>query len=315
MLTYFISGSNGYTIRTSQTTSTAFTMSLQDMLKQTNSTASITSISYNECESMVSFTASISNVNIGDEFRATLTNGITDLWNGSIQVFASQSINKPAYVNQIPVDEEFISRDSSNTFVYWDQDAIPTPTTTIAPTTTTTQAPTTTTTTTLAPTTTTTVSPTTTLAPTTTTTTAAGVNANFYFGNQVGANGFDVCVSGNTDTTITFVSVKSYNLLMSSDSGCTTPYGTVWNNQFPSNGYSLPSAGALLACNSGGNISGTYYRTRVSGSLTFDSPAGTSTLLTFDISGSGYQDLTYSGYTLRVHAAGCTLNNAGASCP
>lgn len=121
MLTYFISGSNGYTIRTSQSPSTAFTMSLQDMLTQTNSTASITSVSYNECESMVSFTASISGANIGQEFRATLTNGTTDLWNGSIQVFASQSVAKPSYVNQIPNEETFKSADTSNTFVYWEQ--------------------------------------------------------------------------------------------------------------------------------------------------------------------------------------------------
>jgi len=285
-------------------------MSLQDMLKQTNSTASITSISYNECESMVSFTASISNVNIGDEFRATLTNGITDLWNGSIQVFASQSINKPAYVNQIPVDEEFISRDSSNTFVYWDQDAIPTPTTTIAPTTT--QAPTTTTT--IAPTTTTTLAPTTTttLAPTTTTTTAAGVNANFFFGNQIGGSGFDVCISGSTDGVIDSVVVQEYKLFMSSDAGCTTPYGTTWDLQTTPSIYNF-NGQVTRACSSGGSISpGNFYRTRVSGSVQFQYQPGSlvSPLLSFDISGSGFQDVTFAGRTLRIYAAGCTLNNS-----
>lgn len=117
MLTYFISGSNGYTIRTSQTTSTALTMSLQDMLTQVNSTASIVSQSYNQCESMLSFTASISGAYVGQEFRATLTNGASDLWNGSIQIFGSQSVSKPEYVNQIPLNSGSISADSSNEYI------------------------------------------------------------------------------------------------------------------------------------------------------------------------------------------------------
>jgi len=70
---------------------------------------------------MVSFTASISSVNIGDEFRATLTNGIEDIWNGSIQVFASQSVAKPSYVNQIPYEETFKSADIGTEFKYWEQ--------------------------------------------------------------------------------------------------------------------------------------------------------------------------------------------------
>jgi len=117
MLTYFISGSNGYTIRTSQTTSNAFTMSLQDMLTQVNSTATIVSQSYNQCESMASFTASISGAYVGQEFRATLTDGVSDLWNGSIQIFGSQSVSKPEYINQIPINSGSISADSSNEYI------------------------------------------------------------------------------------------------------------------------------------------------------------------------------------------------------
>lgn len=117
MLTYFISGSNGYTLRTSQTTGNAFTMSLQDMTRLTNTTASMTNISYNDCESMLSFTASISNVVIGEEYRATLTDGVDTLWNGSVQVFTSQSIDKPIYKTQ---NDGFISHDSSNEYVIID---------------------------------------------------------------------------------------------------------------------------------------------------------------------------------------------------
>lgn len=117
MLTYFISGSNGYTLRTSQTTGNAFTMSLQDMTRLTNTTASMTNISYNDCESMLSFTASISNAVIGEEYRATLTDGVDTLWNGSVQVFTSQSIDKAIYKTQ---NDGFISHDSSNEYVIID---------------------------------------------------------------------------------------------------------------------------------------------------------------------------------------------------
>ena len=305
MLTYFLTGNNAYTIRTSQSPSTAFTMSLQDMLKQTNSTASITSVSYNECESMVSFTASISGANVGQEFRVTLTNGTTDIWNGSLQVFASQSVNKPAYVNQIPVDGEFISKDSSNTFVYWEQ-ATPSPTTT-----TTTAAPTTTTT--LAPTTNTTS--TTTAAPTTTTTAAPGVvDLVFQFGSQIGGNGFDVCWSGSNSSAqsilIQFGELKQF---MSSDSGCTTPYGTSWDINPTGRDYNfLPgfSANGNWSSTSGGSLSGgPYYRSRISGSVRIDVGTGYSPYETFDITGSQYKDITYNGVTARVLGPNCTLNN------
>lgn len=117
MLTYFIPGGNVFTIRTAPTTSTAVTMSLQDMLTQVNTTASITSASYNECESILSFTASISGAYEGQEFRTVIRIGTTDLYNGSVQVFGSQSISKPEYVNQIPLASGSLSSDSSNQFI------------------------------------------------------------------------------------------------------------------------------------------------------------------------------------------------------
>ena len=117
MLTYFISGSNEYTFRTNQIICNSLTMSLQDMLTQTNTTASIISSSYNQYESMLSFTASINNAYVGQEFRATLLDGTTDLWNGSIQIYASQSVSKPEYVNQIPLNGERLSAESTNEYI------------------------------------------------------------------------------------------------------------------------------------------------------------------------------------------------------
>lgn len=123
MLTYITSGSNAYTIRTEPTASNSFTMSLQDMTTQVNSTASLSGVTYNGYESLLSFTASINNTNVAQEFRATLLNGTTDIWHGSIQVFMSQS-NSPQYksisANQIPLDGNEVSHVSTNQYVILD---------------------------------------------------------------------------------------------------------------------------------------------------------------------------------------------------
>lgn len=299
MLTYFIPGGNGYTIRTSQTTSTAFTMSLQDMLTQVNSTASIVSASYSPCESIASFTASIANAYIGQEFRARLTNGATDIWNGSLQVFASQSPAKTEYINQIPLDGDVISFNSGNEYIILNPNTTTT-TTTAAPTTTTTAGPTTTTT-----------------AGPTTTTTAAPAFAQVFFGRQVGGQGFNTCFSGSTNGPIDSVVILENKTFMSSDSNCTIPYGTSWNMSslpfiYNFNGSQSPTS------TSGGSLSpGNFYRTRISGSFYFQYQPGslTSSVFTYNISGSGFQDFTYAGGTVRINGAGCVLNDATPGCP
>ncbi len=327
MLTYFLPGYNTYKIRTKQIPSGSnfLRVDVQNMLTLDDYSFlnSPNQWSYDECESIVnvSFNLDIAlDVNVGDEYRIFLTPAITSstrpftyldpVWHGSLQVFASQSVDKTGYVNQIPVDEEFISRQSTNEFVYWDQTTVaPTPTTTQAPTTTTTTLATTTTT--IAPTT------TTTLAPTTTTTAApGGIDAMFRFGRQAGGMGFDVCVSGSTNGNISEVAIWDYNLFMSSDSACTIPYGTKWSLSAPPQIYFF-TGGSQIGCSSGGDINGTYYRTRVSGSLQIVTQPGSvaSPIIGFDISGSGFQDITFAGRTLRIYAAGCVLNDPTPGCP
>ena len=117
MLTYFLYGENNYTIRVAQTTSTAVTMSIQDMTRLTNITASLTGVTYNNCESMLSFTASITDSVIAEEYRASIINGTTTIWNGSIQCYASQSVDKPVYKTQ---NDGFISNPSTNEYVIID---------------------------------------------------------------------------------------------------------------------------------------------------------------------------------------------------
>lgn len=119
MLTYYISGSNGYTIRTQPTTSNEYTMSLQDMTQLNNITASLVSISYDSYESILTFTASIGGTTIGEEYRAKILNSGSDepIWHGTIQVYQSQSIDKPEYVNQIPLDGNEVSHTSANEYI------------------------------------------------------------------------------------------------------------------------------------------------------------------------------------------------------
>lgn len=119
MLTYFISGSNGFTIRTEPTSSNSFTLSLQDMTLQTNTTASLISTSYEEYESLLSFTASIPQAVVASEYRAKLFNSgsVEPIWHGSIQVFGSQSYEKSEYLNQ---NDGYISHTSSNEYIILD---------------------------------------------------------------------------------------------------------------------------------------------------------------------------------------------------
>jgi hypothetical protein len=119
MLTYFISGSNGFTVRTQPTASNEYTMSLQDMTQLNNTTASLINVSYDGYESILTFTASIDNTIIGEEYRAKILNSgsVEPIWHGTIQVYSSQSVNKPEYVNQIPLDGNEVSHTSPNEYI------------------------------------------------------------------------------------------------------------------------------------------------------------------------------------------------------
>ena len=124
MLTYFISASNNFTIRTEANPSYDIRLNLQNMITQENFTASLQNVSINYYESILSFSASISGARVGDEYRATITlTGYDDqpIWNGSIQAFVSQSDNKPEYVNQIPLPENgihpYISNVTTNEYI------------------------------------------------------------------------------------------------------------------------------------------------------------------------------------------------------
>ena len=115
MLSYYVSQSNYYTIRTQDTASNQFTMSLQDMYQLTNTTMSMSNIEFTAYENLFAFTASISEGIIGGEYRAKLYNSGSSepIWHGSVQLYMSQSTDKSDYENQIT---QYISNDSTNEY-------------------------------------------------------------------------------------------------------------------------------------------------------------------------------------------------------
>jgi hypothetical protein len=103
MLAYYLDNSNNYTIRTQDTASitNSFTMSFQDMYTLTNATMSLSSGSFTAYENLYAFTGSISGAYTGQGLRMVLFNGTTEIWNGSLEVFQSQSYDKSTYKTQI----------------------------------------------------------------------------------------------------------------------------------------------------------------------------------------------------------------------
>jgi hypothetical protein len=116
MLAYFISQSNEYCFRTQPTASSNFTLALQNMTTQDNTTGSVTGLTYLPYESYVSFSLNISDTMVGEEYRAQLINsGSTEpIWHGTIQVYASQSVDKSVYENQ---NKQYISNVSENKYI------------------------------------------------------------------------------------------------------------------------------------------------------------------------------------------------------
>lgn len=127
MLTFYSSGSNIWTLRVQPTGSSDLTLHAQDMFTLQNYSGSILNYSYDSYESKLSFTASQSptlqfliDSPVGTEYRAYITDTTCSIWHGSIQVYTSQSLNKTANVNQIPLENVYKSNVSDNEYIILD---------------------------------------------------------------------------------------------------------------------------------------------------------------------------------------------------
>jgi len=89
------------------------------MLTLKNTSSSIYPYTYNAYESMLSFTASLT-ASVGAEYRAYITSGTSSIWNGSIQVYTSQSVDKPNYTTQIPLEKVYKSNLTTNEYIILD---------------------------------------------------------------------------------------------------------------------------------------------------------------------------------------------------
>ena len=91
------------------------------MLTLVNTTSSISAsgrpYTYQPYEGILNWTASISGAQVGDQYRAFITDTTSSIWDGSISVFASQSIDKAAYQNQLGVEERYISNLTDNDYI------------------------------------------------------------------------------------------------------------------------------------------------------------------------------------------------------
>jgi hypothetical protein len=119
MLAYYISGSNLFKFRTEPTGSSNLTLHLQNMFTLVNTSSSLT-YTFDSYEGLLQFTASIASASVGDEYRAHISDGTGSIWHGSLQVYTSQSLDKPNYINQIPADNQYISNVTDNEYIILD---------------------------------------------------------------------------------------------------------------------------------------------------------------------------------------------------
>ena len=116
MQSFYSGSANLFTIRTKSTGSSDLTLYLEDMLTLSTSSLSLTEYTYNSEQSILQFSASLDTY-VGDEYRAYIKDSCdNNLWDGTIQVYASQSIDKPSYRNQNTTGS-FISNATANVYI------------------------------------------------------------------------------------------------------------------------------------------------------------------------------------------------------
>lgn len=118
MLSYYISQSNEFVIRTRDTGSNdEFTLKLMDLLTYETSSYSLSgSYTFNPYENIFTFSQSLEgNVETGQEFSAEISGSVSgSIWYGSIQVYGSQSVDKVVYTTQ---NDKFVSNVTNNDYI------------------------------------------------------------------------------------------------------------------------------------------------------------------------------------------------------
>lgn len=124
MLSYYISQSNEFVVRTRNTGSYSssgsgddFHLKLQDMLTYETSSYDLSgSWDFNPYENIFTFSQSLEgDVSTGQEFFVEISGSVSgSLYYGSMQIYSSQSVDKTVYTTQ---NEEFVSNTSNNDYI------------------------------------------------------------------------------------------------------------------------------------------------------------------------------------------------------
>jgi hypothetical protein len=126
MLSYYISQSNEFVIRTENTQSIGpdftssedLTLVLDDLLTHTETSFPLSQYQYdwNPYENIFTFSQSLENVAYtGQEFLVDISGSVSgSIFRGSMQVYASQSIDKPVYTTQ---NDKFVSEPTDNEYI------------------------------------------------------------------------------------------------------------------------------------------------------------------------------------------------------
>ena len=126
MLSYYISQSNEFVVRTQDTASVVIsgsdvtedmTLVLEDMMTYSQSIYPLSgSYTFNPYENVFTFSQSLEgSVRDAQEFRVHLSGSVSgSVYSGTMQVYASQSIDKVVYLTQ---NEEFISNTTDNDYI------------------------------------------------------------------------------------------------------------------------------------------------------------------------------------------------------
>tara|TARA_R110000787_G_scaffold254820_1_gene360133 strand:- start:987 stop:1382 length:396 start_codon:yes stop_codon:yes gene_type:complete len=129
MLSYYISQSNEFVVRTQPTASLVvsgsgtaedMTLVLQDMMTYSSSYYNLSgSYTYNPYESILTFSQSLEgNVENAQEFIVHLSGSVSgSVYNGTMQVYASQSIDNQSKTVYTTQNEEFISNTTDNDYI------------------------------------------------------------------------------------------------------------------------------------------------------------------------------------------------------
>ena len=116
MLTYFISQSNGFVVRTEDTGSSTLSLELENLYTHETSSFNLSgSYSFNPYENILTFTASLDgSVSTGQQYRATINDTTSSIWRGGIEVFKSQSVDKSVYKTQ---RSGYVSQNTDNEYI------------------------------------------------------------------------------------------------------------------------------------------------------------------------------------------------------